>query len=74
VLRHEGDAVEAHKPRRVVLDLKAKAIGEDLVRQVQAITGDAVYSGFLAAARNGRGVVFHVNTVEPGDAKAHEPR
>ncbi len=68
VLRYEGEAVEANKPRRVVLDLKTKAIGEDLVQQVQAIGGDAVCTGFLAAARNGRGVVFHLQAITAADA------
>jgi hypothetical protein len=26
---------------------------------------DAIFAGFVAAARNGRGLVFHVTTVEP---------
>jgi primosomal replication protein N len=71
VLRHEGPAVEAQSPRRVSVEIKAKAIGADLVRRLQAIdAGEASYEGFLAAARNGRGVVFHVSRVEPTDTPA----
>jgi primosomal replication protein N len=66
VLRHEGRAVEALSPRQVNVEIKAKAIGAELVRKVQTVdAGDSAYSGFLAAARNGRGVVFHVSSVEP---------
>ncbi len=66
VLTHEGQASEDKQMRRVVVEVKSKAIGEGITRQVQAIAlgTEAVFTGFLAAARNGRGVVFHVNTVD----------
>ena len=72
VLRHEGEAVEAQHARRVAVEIKAKAIGEDLVRQVGSINGDAVYTGFLAATRNGKGVVFHLSTIEPAPASIEQ--
>ena len=47
------------------MEVKAKAIGAELLEALRSIGGDADFTGFLAAARNGRGVVFHLNTVEP---------
>jgi primosomal replication protein N len=65
VLRHEGSNVEARSGRQVMVEVKAKAIGAELLEALRSIDGDADFTGFLASARNGRGVVFHLNTVEP---------
>jgi primosomal replication protein N len=48
------------------VQLRAVGIGE-ITRSLLALQlgGDAVFAGFVAAARNGRGLVFHVTTVEP---------
>ncbi len=66
VLKHEGQASENGQMRSVVVDVKSKAIGHDITTSIQALASgtDAVFTGFLAAARNGRGVVFHVNTID----------
>jgi primosomal replication protein N len=73
VLRHEGDAIEARSPRQVALEIKAKAIGAELLEALRSIDGDADFTGFLAAARNGRGVVFHLNIVEPVASPSSHP-
>jgi primosomal replication protein N len=70
VLRHEGSSVEAQRPRQVVVEVKAKAIGAELLEALRSIDGDADFTGFLAAARNGRGVVFHLNTAVPAASPA----
>ena len=64
-LKHEGEAQEAGKPRKVSMEIKAVAIGEICKRlQVLGVGGQALFSGFLSNQRNGRGIVFHVTAVE----------
>jgi primosomal replication protein N len=71
-LRHEGQVREDQSMRTIAVDVKAKAIG-GITRQVQTLQlGQAmVFEGFVAAGRNGRGMVFHITTVDaPNDATA----
>lgn len=61
LLEHESVALELDSPRQVKLQLRAMAFGaqaETLSRQGL----DSVYEfhGFLALARNIKGVVFHI--------------
>jgi len=60
-LKHEGEAQEAGKPRKVSMEIKAVAIGE-IGKRLQAlgVGGSARFSGFLSNQRNGRGSIFHV--------------
>jgi primosomal replication protein N len=62
VLKHESEVTEDGQRRKVTLELRSVAIGAQITRQIHAVAlgGDGVYTGFLGAARNGRGVVFHV--------------
>ncbi len=48
------------------MDVKAVAIGERIVQRVGKLTlGSAgLFSGFVAAGRNGRGVVFHITELD----------
>ena len=64
-LKHESEVMEDSQPRQVSLTIRAVAIGE-ITRAVAALTlGQAAsFAGFLAASRNGRGLVFHVTAVE----------
>jgi primosomal replication protein N len=64
-LKHEGEAQEAGKPRKVSMEIKAVAIGE-IGKRLQAlgVGGSARFSGFLSNQRNGRGIIFHVTAVE----------
>jgi len=64
-LKHEGEAQEAGKPRKVSMEIKAVAIGE-IGKRLQAlgVGGTARFSGFLSNQRNGRGIIFHVTAVE----------
>ena len=63
-LKHESQATENGQPRRVSLELRAVAIG-DITRQAGqlAVGSQAQFAGFLAAARNGRGIVFHITAI-----------
>jgi primosomal replication protein N len=65
-LQHESTLSESGQSRKVSVQLRAVGIGE-ITRSLLALQlgGDAVFAGFVAAARNGRGLVFHVTTVEP---------
>jgi primosomal replication protein N len=61
VLKHASTVTEDGQPRKVSLEIKAVAIGE-ITRRFCALqlgqSGD--FAGFLATARNGRGLLFHV--------------
>jgi primosomal replication protein N len=65
VLRHESEVSEDGVPRKVSIDIRAVAIG-GITRQVGALMlGTAgSFAGFLAAGRNGRGVVFHITALD----------
>jgi primosomal replication protein N len=61
VLEHESTLTELDTPRQVKLQLKAMAFGtraETLSRQ--GLESECRFHGFLANARNGKGVVFHI--------------
>jgi primosomal replication protein N len=65
VLRHESEVSEDGQPRKVSMDIKAVAVGA-ITRQVGtlALGTAATFAGFLAAGRNGRGLVFHVTALD----------
>ncbi len=65
VLQHLGQAIEAGAPRKVDLQIRALALGE-LARRLQQWPADepALWTGFLAPARNGKGVVMHITAME----------
>ena len=67
-LKAESEVIEAGRPRKVSLEIKAVAVGE-VAKQLQAlgIGGVAVFRGFLTHQRNGRGFVAHVTVIEPAD-------
>jgi primosomal replication protein N len=67
VLKHESTVTENGQPRKVLMELRAVAIGSVTEGvKVLALGEPATFGGFLAAARNGRGIVFHVTEVSPG--------
>ena len=69
VLQHQSEVEQAGQPRKVSLEIKALAIGEITVSLSQWPLGQtARFAGFLAAARNGRGMLFHVTEVERDSA------
>lgn len=66
VLKHQSEVEQAGQPRKVSLEIKALAIGEITASLARMPLGsEARFGGFLAAARNGRGWLFHVTEVEP---------
>lgn len=64
-LKAESEVIEAGKPRKVSLEIKAVAVGE-MAKQLQAlgVGGVAVFRGFLTHQRNGRGFIAHVTVIE----------
>jgi primosomal replication protein N len=71
-LKSEGQVLEDQLRRQVILEIRSKAIGQSITTALQAfeLGTEAVFTGFLAAARNGRGVVFHVNSFSQLEASA----
>jgi primosomal replication protein N len=65
-LKHESELSENGQPRKVSMEMRAVAIGE-VTRKLTAMSlGDAaVFAGFITSARNGRGLSFHITSVEP---------
>ena len=67
VLRHEGQALQDGVPRQVCLEIRALGIGAvSAALSALALGQSGTFGGFLAPARNGRGLLFHVTSVEPG--------
>ena len=64
-LKHDSEVSEDGHPRQVHMTMRAVAIGE-ITKSVAALPLGrcATFAGFLAASRNGRGLVFHVTAVD----------
>ena len=64
-LKHDSEVMEDKQARQLHLMMRAVAIGE-ITRTVAALPLGrvATFAGFLAASRNGRGLVFHVTAVD----------
>jgi len=64
-LKHESEVSENGVPRKVSLEIKALAIGEmTAVLSSMALGSPGQFGGFLAALRNGRGLRFHITSVD----------
>jgi primosomal replication protein N len=65
-LAHASEVSEDGQPRKVSFETRAVAIGAVSAPVAALALGQpAVWSGFLSAARNGRGLLFHVTAVDP---------
>ena len=66
LLKHESEVSEDGLPRKVSLEIRAVAIGA-ITRPAGAMVlgATATVAGFLAATRNGRGLVLHVTALDP---------
>jgi primosomal replication protein N len=64
-LKHDSEVMEDRQSRKLHLMMRAVAIGE-ITRAIAALPlGQvATFAGFVAASRNGRGLVFHVTAVD----------
>jgi primosomal replication protein N len=64
-LKHESTLTHEGQPRKVSMEIKARAIGEITQRLMRLELGsEHGFAGFLAAQRNGRGTVFHVTELD----------
>ncbi len=67
-LKHESEVTEDGQRRQVSFETRAVAIGRITERIARLPLGQpAMFAGFLAATRNGRGLVFHLTDVKPSD-------
>jgi primosomal replication protein N len=74
VLRHESQVEQAGQPRQISMEVKALAIGDIVTPLAQLPLGQAArFAGFLAAARNGRGLLFHLTEMAPDDQVPDAP-
>jgi len=64
-LQHESEVSHEGQARKVALELRALVIGS-LVSKFSALPlgSELMLSGFLAPARNGRGILFHVTGLD----------
>ena len=64
-LKHESEVTQEGQPRRVSMEIKARAIGEITQRLARLELGsEHGFAGFLGSQRNGRGTVFHVTELD----------
>lgn len=64
-LKSETEVSEDGQPRKVSFEIKALLIGAITEpAKVLAMGQAAVFAGFLAASRNGKGLVFHVTAID----------
>ena len=65
VIEHQSVVQEEGVPRKVTMDCKSVCIGT-LAAQAQQLAMDEPvdFQGFLAPARNGRGLVFHITFIQ----------
>ena len=65
-LKHESEVTEDGQPRKVSMEIKALAIGAITQELTPLALGSAgLYAGFITGTRNGRGLLFHITSVEP---------
>ncbi len=64
-LQHESEVSEDGQPRKVSMEIKAVAIGAVTRLLVPMVLGSAAhYAGFITRTRNGRGLLFHITSVD----------
>jgi primosomal replication protein N len=65
LLRHESEVTQDGQPRKVSVDIRARAIGE-ITRRIATLELGSPhgFAGFLGSQRNGRGIVFHVTELD----------
>ena len=64
-LKHESEVSEDSQPRKVSMEMKAVAIGAITQALMPLELGSSgLYAGFLTSTRNGRGLLFHITSVE----------
>ncbi len=73
-LRHESELIADRPARKVAFELRARAIGPITEPMLAAELGvEHGFEGFLGAQRNGRGIVFHIQSIELKRGQQHAP-
>ena len=73
-LRHESEVAQLGSPRKVSLEIRARAVGDVTAPLLAAELGvEHGFEGFLGAQRNGRGVVFHIQSIALKRGQQHAP-
>ena len=64
-LKHESQVTQDGQPRKVSVEIKARAVG-DIVQRLAGLEmgSEHGFAGFLGSQRNGRGVIFHVTELD----------
>lgn len=71
-LRHQSEVRQPDSVRKLSFEIRARAIGAVTEMLEQAALGiEHDFEGFLGAQRNGRGVVFHIQTIELNQRGQH---
>ena len=64
-LEHESEALEAGTKRQVKVEIRAVAFGTDAETLARQAIGSALcFTGFLAAFRNGKHPVLHIQSFQ----------
>ena len=73
-LKHASEIVQLGKPHKISVELRARAIGPITEPLLAADLGtEHAFEGFVGSQRNGRGVVFHIQTIELKRGTQHAP-
>ncbi|MEO7114805.1 MAG: primosomal replication protein N [Caldimonas sp.] len=63
-LKHESESVQLGVVRKIGFEVRARAVGDVTEAVLAAELGtDHEFEGFLGAQRNGRGIVFHIQSI-----------
>jgi primosomal replication protein N len=63
-LKHESEVTQDGQPRKVSMEIRARAVGVITERLLGLEIGSSNgFAGFLGSQRNGRGIVFHVTEI-----------
>jgi primosomal replication protein N len=64
-LRHDSEIGQVGTVRKIGFEIRGRAIGPVTESLLAAALGtDHVFAGFLGAQRNGRGIVFHIQSID----------
>ena len=64
-LKHESEVTQDGQPRKVSMEIRARAVGVITERLLGLEIGSSNgFAGFLGSQRNGRGIVFHVTELD----------
>ena len=63
-LKHESEPLQLGVVRKIAFEVRARAVGVITEKILAAELGtDHEFEGFLGAQRNGRGIVFHIQSI-----------